>query len=134
MNTQAIITASERMLTLTKRAAVSDDADARREQIKSDFLRLATELGLIALWFRPPTWTAWPVVIECLHTEAAQADERRFGTFAHAPSEMALLTTIRAAGMVLGFTLADAATALDEPEDEAAMVFAEGADLRAAAE
>lgn len=132
MNTQAIITASERMLTLTRRAAVSDDADARRDQIKADFLRLATELGLIAQWFRPPTWTAWPVAIECLHTEAAQADERRSGTFAHAPSEMALMTTLRAAGMVLGFTLADAATALDEPEDEAARRYAEGAERIAA--
>lgn len=125
LNTRTIISATERMLTLTRRAAVSDEAHNRHDEIVAAFLDMATECGLFAERIDRPDWVRWNPKLIALHTEASQAEERRCGTFAHAPSEMALLTSLRAAAMVLGFTLSDAATA-DTPEDEIARRYAEG--------
>jgi hypothetical protein len=126
LDTTKITHACEKMLTLTRRAAVSDDAHTRHEQIIAKFLAMATECEMVAERIDAPDWVRWNPKLIALHTEAAQAEERRCGTFAHAPSEMALLTTLRAAAMVLGFILSDADTADLTPEDEQARRYAEG--------
>lgn len=129
MNTTAIITASERMLTLSKRAIVSDDRDTRRNAILGVFGKLATDMGKIAVSIGTPNWGGVVMAAYDLHTEACNADERRCGTFAHAPSEMALVGTLHGFAAVLGFTLADAATADIDHDDEAAQ---EAVEMRAA--
>jgi predicted NAD-dependent protein-ADP-ribosyltransferase YbiA (DUF1768 family) len=121
MQTAPVIHACEKLYTLTKRAAVSDDRDARRAEVIARFEIMATVLGKIATRFRAPDWMrVHEAVVHC-HTEAVQADERRQATFAHAGSEAALVTSMHALAAVLGFTLADAATAAeDAANDDAA--------------
>jgi hypothetical protein len=132
MNTPAIIFQAERLYTLTKRAAVSDDRDARRAEIVERFQRLATILGKIATKFREPEWMNVHERVVFLHTEAVQADERRQATFVHAGSEMALLTALHALAAALGFVLHDvdadtgsADAEADEAHDDAAMASVE---------
>lgn len=121
MNTPAIIHASEKLYTVTKRAAVSDDRDARHIEIVERFKRLATTLGKVATQFRTPDWMAVHEAVVHLHTEAVQADERRQATFAHVGSEAALVTSLHSLAAALGFVLADAATAAeDAANDDAA--------------
>lgn len=135
MNLSDIISATEAMLTLAKRAAVSDDIDARRAELLQRFDAMATDLGKIALRFKPTDWenVQLQVAIHALHTEAIHADERRSGTFAHLGSETAVLTNLCRLAAVLGYTLEDAATApVDEPEDIAARIHAEGHQMEAA--
>lgn len=136
MNTTAIIHACEKLYTVTKRAAVSDDADARRIEIVERFKRLATTLGKVASPFDRPNWMKVHEAVVHLHTEAVQADERRQATFAHAGSEAALVTSLHALAAVLGFTLADADAAVsDDAYDDAARSRVEGEQIvREAAE
>jgi hypothetical protein len=116
VNTKAIIRATERMLTLAKRAAVSEDRDTRRAELVAVFSRLATDMGKVITTFRAVNWenVGLQTAIHALHTEAVQADERRCGTFTHLGSETAVLTNLHALAAVLGFVLSDAATAFEE--------------------
>lgn len=126
MNAATIISASERMLTLAKRAIVSDDRDTLRNAILGVFGKMATDIGKMAVSTHPTNWGGVVMAAYDLHTEACNAEERRCGTFAHAPSEMALVGSLHAFAAVLGFELADAATApADEIEDDAAMAHVE---------
>src|SRR5690606_38562101 len=103
LNTATIITTSERMLTLAKRAIVSDDRDTRREEIIATFEGLATDLGKLACRrIHPTNWGGVVMAAYDLHSEAVNADERRSGTFAHLGSETALLTSLHAFSAVLG--------------------------------
>lgn len=129
MNALTIIRTTERLYTLTKRAAVSDDRDTRRADIVARFRDMCTALGKIAMPKLSRDWMAVHEAVVHLHTEAVQADERRMATFAHAGSEAALVTSLHALAAVLGFTLADAATAA---EDDAAQAAVEGEKLEAA--
>lgn len=127
MNTAAIITASERMLTLSKRAAISNEPDTSRNALLSTFGKMATDIGKIASSFRAPNWSNIDLqsAIYRLHTEAVHADEHRSGTFVHVPSEMALVTALHGLSACLGFVVSDAATAQTDEHDEAAMAAVE---------
>jgi hypothetical protein len=127
MNTIAIIHASEKLYTATKRAAVSDDRDARHIEIVERFRRLATTLGKVATQFRTPDWMSVHERVVHLHTEAVQADERRMATFSHAGSEAALVTSLHALAATLGFILhpVDADIGAADLDDETAMAAVE---------
>ena len=133
LNTRTIISATERMLTITLRMAVTDDMDGRRKDLIAAFETMATDLGKIASseWHPATNVAHIHDAVRKLHTEAVQADERRCGTFTHLGSETAVLTNLHALAAVLGFVLSDAATA-DIPEDESARRYAEGAERMAA--
>lgn len=135
LNTRTIISATERMLTITLRMAVTDDMDGRRKDLIAAFEAMATDLGKLASSEWPPATNVAHIheAVQRLHTEAVQADERRCGTFTHLGSETAVLTNLHALAATLGFTLSDAATA-DIPEDEIARRYAEGHEHRSAAE
>lgn len=128
LNTTKIIRATERMLTITLRMAVTDDMDGRRKELIAAFEAMATDLGKLAsIEWRPATNVAHiHDAVRRLHTEAVQADERRSGTFAHLGSETAVLTHLFALAAVLGFTLFDADASDTTPEDEIAQRHAEG--------
>jgi hypothetical protein len=125
MNTRRIIRASERIMTLAKRAIVSDDQDTRRDQILSCFCNLASDLDKMVDVAGRPNWGGVVMASYDLHTAACNAEERRSGTFAHAGSEMALVGSLHAFAAVLGFTLSDAGTAPTDTEDEAAQMAVE---------
>ena len=132
MNTNAIIHASEKLYTVTKRAAVSDDRDARHIEIVERFKRLGTTLGKIAVPSDRPDWLKVHENVAMLHTAAVVADERRQATFTHAGSEAALVTSLHALAAVLGFTLADAGVAAEDAvNDDAAMAAVEGVKVAA---
>jgi hypothetical protein len=116
LDTKTIIRATERMLTLAKRAAVSDDRDTRRAELVAVFSRLSADLGKVVTTYRAVNWenVGLQTAIHALHTEAVQADERHCGTFTHLGSETAVLTNLRALAATLGFVLSDAATATEE--------------------
>jgi hypothetical protein len=126
LNTRTIIRATERMLTLAKRAAVSEDRDTRRAELVAVFSRLATDMGKVITAFRAVNWenVGLQTAIHALHTEAVQADERRCGTFTHLGSETAVLTNLHALAATLGFILSDADNLT--PEDEQSRRYAEG--------
>lgn len=111
LDAKRIITASERIMTLAKRAIVSDDRDTRRQEIVTEFEAMATDLGKIASPAGRPNWGGIVMASYDLHTVAVEADERRCGTFTHLPSEMSLMGKLSVFAAVLGFTLEDAATA-----------------------
>ena len=67
-----------------------------------------------------------------LRWQAVQTHCARSRTFAHAGTEAALLTQMIGFAAVLGFTLADAATASEDAGDDAAMSAVEGSKLQAA--
>lgn len=132
MNAETIIHASERMLTLAKRAIVSDERDTHRTAILGVFGTMSTDLGKIVVAVGIPIWSGVVMAAYDLHTAACNADERRAGAFAHAPSEMALVSALHSFASVLGFRVADAATAPTDTEDDAAMTAVEGARMEAA--
>lgn len=136
LDTTKIIRATERMLTITLRMAVTDDMDARRRELISAFERMATDLGKIASskWHYATNVAHIHEAVRGLHMEAAQADERRCGAFAHMGSEMAVLTHLHALASALGFILSDAATARVDPDDIDAMTAVEGIEVMRAAE
>jgi len=116
MNALTIIRTTERLYTITKRAAVSDDRDTRRAEIVARFKDMCTALGKIASPKLSRDWVAVHDAVVLLHTEAVQADERRQATFAHAGSEAALVTSLYALASALGFVVSDAATAAQDDD------------------
>jgi hypothetical protein len=129
MNTARVIQSAERLYTLHKRASVSNDRDTRREELIAEFNNLATDLGKIATKFRAPLWKEIGMAVVDLHSVAVHADEGKVGPFVPLGGEMALITQLHSFAAILGFVLADAATA---DEDDAAMMAVEG--MRSAAE
>jgi len=136
LDTTKIIRATERMLTITLRMAVTDDMDGRRKELIAAFEAMATDLGKIASSEWHPATNVAHVhdAVRRLHTEAVQADERRCGTFTHLGSKTAVLTHLHALAAHLGFILSEADTADLTPEDEIARRYAEGHETREAAE
>lgn len=132
MRTRLIIRATEKLYTLTKRAAVSERYQDHRERALVVFEDLATNLGKIATRIGAPDWLMVMEKVHFLHTEAVQAEERRSGTFTHIGSETALVTSLHALAAVLGYALADIEAAAD---DDAALAAVEGGEpVREAAE
>lgn len=126
MNTALIIRHTERLDTICIRLARPADQEQRRKDLVAAFEKMATELGKIVSPCGRPDWRHLQQTMHNLRWAAVQADEGRISTFAHVGAEMALLTSLRAFAAVLGFTLADAATApADEIEDDAAMAHVE---------
>ena len=136
MNAARIITTSERIMTLAKRAIVSDDRDTRRKAIVIEFEAMATDLGKIASPADRPNWGGVVMASYDLHTAAVEADERRCSTFTHLGSEMALVGKLSVFAAVLGFQIEDAATApIPAPVDDTdAMCAVEGHEKLEAAE
>ena len=116
MNTATIITASERMMTLAKMAHVSDDRDTRRNAILGVFGQMATDLGKVIERYKPTEWASVLVYADMLHTAACHTQELRTGTFSHGGSGTALTGSLVALSHVLGFTIADAATAAQDDD------------------
>tara|TARA_R110000851_G_C13100092_1_gene568105 strand:+ start:6598 stop:7005 length:408 start_codon:yes stop_codon:yes gene_type:complete len=125
MNHTQIIAHAERLYTISKRVAVSDDAQARRDDLVVEFGSLATEIGKIAQRRWKPDWTRVQMAIVDLHSAAVYADERRSGTFVRLGDETVLVTSLAALAACLGFVLDDAATAPTDEHDEAAMAAVE---------
>lgn len=119
MNTAIIIRHCEKLWTLTKRPGLSDDRDARRADIVAQFEAMCTDLGKIATKLIGRDWDHVHERVHFLHTEAVWAEERRVGTFTQVGSETALVTSLHSLAAVMGFTLADAATAATAAEDGA---------------
>lgn len=131
MNPAPLIRHTERLDTIAIRLAYTHDRDARRAELIDAFRAMCTDIGKLATPFGPADWGTVQARVSELRWNAIKADEARCATFAHVGSEMALLTSLHAFAAVLGFVLADAATAeletITPPEDEPARDFVEGA-------
>lgn len=126
MNTTKIIHATEKLDTICIRLARPADQDARRAELIEAFKAMCTDIGKIATEFRRPDWHHLQVRMHDLRWAAAQADEARVATFAQVGTEAALVTSLHSFAAVLGFVLADAATApVDGFDDDAAMAAVE---------
>ena len=134
LDTAKIIHATEKLYTLTKRSAVSDCRDIRRDEVLGRFRLMATELGNLVDSVARPDWEMAHEAVVHLHTAACMAEERRLAPFTHLGSETAVLTNLHALAAILGFALSDAATARVDGDDIDAMSSVEGNDMRVAAE
>lgn len=132
MNHAQLIRHTERLDTIAIRLAYTHDRDARRADLIEAFKVMCTDIGKLATRFRPAEWATMQTHMSELRWNAVKADEARSATFAHVGAEAALLTSLHAFAAVLGFVLADAATAAGEPEDMEAMSAVEGGQLEAA--
>ena len=128
MNTALILRATERLDTAVIGISYTDDRDADRAGIIELFLGLATDIGKIASPLPGgPDWLRIQRAMHELRWQAVQAHKARSRTFAHAGAEAALVVHLHAFAAVLGFTLADAATAIpDDFDDETARDAIEG--------
>lgn len=134
LDTTKIIAATEKLYTLTKRAAVSDCRDVRRDEVLGRFRLLATDLSKLVDAIGRPDWETAHEAVVNLHTAACVAEERRLAPFTHLGSETAVLTNLHALAAILGFALSDAATARVDPDDIDAMTAVEGVEVMRAAE
>jgi hypothetical protein len=129
MNTTCIIRHTERLDTIAIRLAYTHDRDARRDELIDAFKAMCTDIGKLATQFRRADWNYIQTRVSELRWNAVKADEARVATFAQVGTEAALVTSLHAFAAVLGFTLADAATASDDttnPDDETARDAVEG--------
>ena len=131
MSQVSLIRHTERLDTIAIRLVYTHDRDTRRAELIDAFKVMCTDIGKLATQFRPPEWDAVQTRMSELHWNSVKADEARCASFAHVGAEMALLTSLHGFAAVLGFVLADAATAeietITPPEDEPARDFVEGA-------
>lgn len=131
MNTTLIIRAAERMNTLCIRAAYSDEPDARRGRLVEEFNRLTEDMGKMTSPFSRPAWSEVVGQTSLLLVEAVRADEATIGAMIPAGHVAVLATRLVLLADAFGMTLADAATAPAEADDEAA---AAAVEMRPAAE
>lgn len=137
LSTAPIISATEKLYTLVKRAQVSTHRDDHRDAIIETFKALCTDLGKLAVEFRRPDWMRAHIAIVDLHSAAISDEEARCGTFTLIGAELALVTSLHSLAANLGFLLEDAATAPVHADDDAARAAVEGVDgheMREAAE
>lgn len=130
MNTTIIVAATERLETICHRLARPSDQARLRQELVAGFERLATDLGKLCEPCGRPEWQDVSEAMTKLRWDAVMADESRASTFSHLGTEAALIASLHAFAAVLGFTLADAATA--RPDDEDAMRAVEGTQMEAA--
>lgn len=126
LDTARIISATERMWTLSKRAWLSSTRDDHREALIEAFDKLCTDLGKMTVECGKADWMRAQIAVTDLHSAAVADEEARAGTFTQIGSELRLSVALHGLATNLGFTL--------EPIDDAAQAEVEGHGMRSAAE
>lgn len=136
LDANRIITATETIMTLAKRAMNHDEPDTRRKEITAKFEAMATDLGKMLSPVDRPNWGGALMAAYDLHTAACNALRESVGEFQQVGRVNQLSQQLIVTARVLGFEIEDAATApIPAPVDDTdAMCAVEGHDMKVAAE
>lgn len=136
LDANRIITATETIMTLAKRAMNHDEPDTRRQEIIAKFEAMATDLGKMLSPADRPNWGGVLMATYDLHTAACNALRASVGEFHQVGRVNQLSQQLIVTARVLGFEIEDAATApIPAPVDDTdAMCAVEGHEKLEAAE